>query len=199
LGVLSLVLSVFINRFLPVEKLRGRTTYGPLHMMESQKRKQFMSLWGRAFIISILSVGGCDRFQSESTERPSPLDTANKILALHGLAGKTPEARPPQVRKTIPNPETLKQLFLDYDKEDPFLANLYVGFVVGALSVNQRNLHVFQESHRAEIKAGNARISMHLLGGAWRVSLAESVPEVIKARAKMEKLKVADNTSTDSR
>jgi hypothetical protein len=163
-------------------------------MMECKKRKRLMIVCAWALVWATSPAAGCEVFKSEPAPSPSPLDTANKILKLHGLLGKQPDERPDRVQKAAPDRGALKQLFLDYDKEDPFLADLYVGFVVGALSVNQRNLHVFQESRRAEVKAGNARISMHLVGGVWRVSLSESIPVEIRARAKMEKLKVAENT-----
>jgi hypothetical protein len=136
---------------------------------------------------------GCSMSDKDSV-RPDPLVTVRQILALHGLEGRSPDNRPEAFRNAEVDPEALGRLFFDYHREDPFLANLYVGFIVGALAVNQHTLQVFEQGLKAEIRAGKVRVSMRFSDGAWRVSLADSIPDGVKARAKMEKLKVAANT-----
>lgn len=136
---------------------------------------------------------GCTSLSSKEAE-PKPMDSVKQILRLHGLEGRSLETRSEAVRRAAVDREKLSRLFLDYTKEDPFLANLYVGFIAGALATNQHTLHVTERGPRAKVRAGNLSIFMHLKDGEWRVSLAESIPDAVKARAKMEKLRVADNS-----
>ncbi len=113
-----------------------------------------------------------------------PLFTVEQILKLHGMHGRSAEQRPQDVRNSPIDREKLASLFIGYEKEDPFLADLYVGFVAGALAASQKNLEVFETGKKAEIKAGRLTVHMYLKNGTWKVSLAETVPNEIKIKAK---------------
>jgi hypothetical protein len=179
----------------PVEKLPDLSTCGQLHMPGFKKRKRVMMIRiipAMTMLALVCAWTGCASSSKEAT--PEPLDSVKQILRLHGLEGRSLGNRSEAARHAAVDREKLSLLFLDYTKEDPFLANLYVGFITGVLAGNQHVLQVTQRGSRAKVLAGNLSISMHLKDGAWRVSLAESVPAAVKARAKMEKLRVADNS-----
>ena len=150
---------------------------------------------GRAILITGFLWGfglsGCTE-RSAGPPRPAPMSFVTAVLRLHDLEGRHPEARSEAARRKAVDRAALERLFAGYAEEDPFLADLYVGFIVGSLAANQERLQVFEQGGRAEIRAGNTRISLRLDHGHWRASLQDSIPEAVKARAKMEKLRVAD-------
>ena len=146
----------------------------------------------------VFGLSGCTKRPAEPT-RPSPRSFVSEVLKLHDLEGKRPEARSDASRRKEVDRAALGRLFSDYEREDPFLADLYVGFIVGSLAANQQRLQVFEQGSRAEIRAGKTKISLRLEAGRWRASLKQSIPDAIKARAKMEKLRVEDSSSVSMR
>ena len=147
----------------------------------------------------LFAVTGCAGSGEDTAPAPSPEEPLRQLLALHGLLGRSLDERPEAFKKAAINRAALEKWVLDYSEEDPFLADLYVGFVVGATAANQHSMETTVHGARAEVKVGRARIVLHLSKGLWRISLGESVPEAVKARAKMEKLRVAENASILSR
>ena len=142
-------------------------------------------------ILLVFGLSGCTKRPAEP-KRPAPKSFVSAVLKLHDLEGKRPEARSDASRRKEVDRAELGKLFSDYEREDPFLADLYVGFIVGSLAANQERLQVFEQGARAEIRAGKTKIALRLENGRWRASLDDSIPDAIKARAKMEKLRVAD-------
>ncbi|MDD5306239.1 MAG: hypothetical protein PHU25_02850 [Deltaproteobacteria bacterium] len=120
---------------------------------------------------------------------PSPADTARELLALHGLVGRQPEDRSEADRKRPVDRKALTALFSDYATTDPFLADLYVGFLVGALARNQGDLRVTVQGKRAVVQAGKLGVALELRERTWLISLAASVPDGIKRRALEEKVR----------
>ncbi|MCP4599707.1 MAG: hypothetical protein GY847_04070 [Proteobacteria bacterium] len=118
---------------------------------------------------------------------PDPLATVRELLRLHDLLGKQPEDRSEETRNKEVERGALSPLFLDLDAQEPFLTNLYVGFVVGVLARNQGRLYISRRGHRVEVTAGNARIVLKLESDRFRIVLKESIPEAIKKRAAKEK------------
>jgi hypothetical protein len=117
---------------------------------------------------------------------PDPLETARGLLALHGLSGRQPEERP-EAQRDAPVPrEQLARFVADLETRDPFLTDLYVGFVVGALARHQGRLFVERQGSRAVTSAGDARVVLTLTPAGWKVVLEESVPDEIKRRAAEE-------------
>jgi hypothetical protein len=137
----------------------------------------------------LFSCGG-DVDVASDPMAPDPLETVKGILALHDLLGKQPEERSAAARQRQVDGVALRRFVDDWDRQDSFVGNLYVGFVVGALSRYQTRLRVEVKGKRAEVAAGNVRVVMRLVDDAWRVVLESSVPEEIKARAKIEKLRL---------
>lgn len=146
--------------------------------------------WTLPAVVMILA--GCNILSEDVESRPSPSDTLAQILRMHGVEGRSLNERPPEFQKAAVDREVLSRIFMDYAAEDPFLANLYVGFIVGVLAEHQNTLQVKTKGLRSEVRAGKARIFMHLHDKFWRISLTESIPDAVKARAKMEKLRVAN-------
>ncbi len=129
---------------------------------------------------------------SRPTPSPSgsdPLATVRDLLRLHDLLGKQPEERSDKTRNTKVKRSALNPLFTDLEDPGPFLSDLYVGFVVGALARNQGRLFVSRQGGRAEVTAGKARIVLKLAGNRFRIVLSESIPEDIKKRAAQEKIR----------
>ena len=112
-----------------------------------------------------------------------PRETTRALLALHELEGKQPEDRSDDTKRAEVHREALSELIADLDRTDRFIADLYVGFVVGALARHQTRLFVTREGSRAVVSAGKARIVLRLAQGRWRIVLAESVPPEVKRRA----------------
>lgn len=116
----------------------------------------------------------------------APMETVDKLLTLHGVQGKLPEDRSAEARRRAVDQAALETLFVDFDEHDPFLANLYVGFVVGVLSRHQQALIMTRKGHRAVLHAGKVGVVMTLVDRQWRIDLGRTVPEVIKKRARAE-------------
>lgn len=128
---------------------------------------------------------------SDSHQASDPLDTVSELLAVHGLAGKDRATRSRTDRETRVNPEVLQRLIVDYRAHDPFLAELYVGFVVGALARYQGRLVVERDDERAFVSAGRVSLVMLLGNAGWQIHLDRSIPESIKAKAKLEQARIA--------
>lgn len=118
---------------------------------------------------------------------PDPLKTARELLSLHDVLGKQPEDRPDQSKEQQVDPQALAAVIADLDGRDPFITDLYVGFVVGALSRYQDKLVATASAGRATVVAGRARIAMKLDDRTWKIVLEESVPQEIVERAAAEK------------
>jgi hypothetical protein len=134
----------------------------------------------------LLALGCGDRGDPPPAPIPDPLVTARELLALHDLLGRQPEDRSDEIKQGEVDRQTLAALVSDYHGRDPFVTDLYVGFVVGALARYQDTLVATAGSGRATVVAGRARIAMKLEGSKWRVVLEESVPREIKDRAAAE-------------
>ena len=136
-------------------------------------------------IFSTLALVGC--FACSAQKAPSPGDTVLKLLDLHNLAGKLPGERTKENREVEVDRAKLAALIVDLDDHDPFIADIYVGFVLGVLASHQARLFVPVEGSRAEVAAGRASVKMRLVDGNWKIVLGESVPLEIKERAIVEK------------
>ncbi|MCU0663308.1 MAG: hypothetical protein MUC50_13405 [Myxococcota bacterium] len=118
---------------------------------------------------------------------PTPQDTVRDLLELHGLWGRAPQERSLAEREKAVEKERLFPLFTDLAQEDPFLAHLYLGFVVGALARHQQHLVYTAEGSTVEVRAGDVRISMHRGENRFRIALSESIPQIVRQRAEAEK------------
>ena len=146
-----------------------------------------VSVWFSWFLLCCSS----DNSVKSNPRSPDPLRTVQALLELHDLLGKQPEERSQAARQRPVDEAALIELVHEFEKDDPFLANLYVGFVVGALARYQTRLRVNVKGNCAEIRAGDLQVVLKLVGDVWRVDLEKSVPEEIKVRAKMEKLRLS--------
>ena len=144
---------------------------------------------GLRVALAIAFVAGCKTGAERPAQAPGPdpMTTVRSLLSLHDLLGKQPEERGASARSKPPDPAELNRLFADYDRLDPFLGNLYVGFVTGALARNQGRLFVSRQGDRAEVSAGRLRVIMKRSEGRYRIVLEKTVPYEIKARAAREK------------
>jgi len=144
-----------------------------------------MRLW---IVVGLLFVWGCgDDKKKEPVEVPDPLETARDLLALHDVLGKRPDERPDEAKAQDVDRQALAALIDDLEGRDPFITDLYVGFVVGALARYQDKLVATANAGRATVVAGRARIAMKLEGEGWKIVLEESVPAEIVERAAAEK------------
>ena len=137
-----------------------------------------------AIFSALALVGG---FACSDEKASSPGDTVLKLLDLHNLAGKLPEERTKESSEAEVDRAKLAALIMDLDEHDPFIADIYVGFVLGVLASHQARLFVTVEGSRAEVAAGRALVKMRLVDGNWKIVLGESVPREIKKRAFVEK------------
>lgn len=145
--------------------------------------KHRMSLITAAlFAASILA---CCCTQKE--EQADPSKAIITLLDLHDLAGKQPDQRSPDSRRKEVDRSKLEPLIADLDAHDPFIADVYLGFVLGVLAHNQSRLYVERAGSEATVFAGKATVSMRLVDGRWKVVLGDSVPPEIKERAALEK------------
>ena len=135
------------------------------------------------FTVSLIVAG----FACSAEKPPNPGDTVLKLLDLHNLAGKLPEERTKENAEAEVDRAKLAALIADLDEHDPFIADIYLGFVLGVLASHQARLFVTVEGYRAEIAAGRASVKMRLVDGNWKIVLGESVPPEIKERALLEK------------
>lgn len=129
----------------------------------------------------VATIGACSQ-----NPPPRPQDTVRELLELHGLWGKLPQERDEAERRRPPDALRLAPLFTDLEKETPFLANLYVGFLAGALSRHQDQLIYLAEGDTVEVRAGDVRIFMHRLGDRYRIALGKSIPPLVRQRAEAE-------------
>ena len=136
-------------------------------------------------IFPVLALVGCFACSAEKASNPG--DTVLKLLDLHNLAGKLPEERTKESSEAEVDRAKLAALIMDLDEHDPFIADIYVGFVLGVLARHQARLFVTVEGSRAEVTAGRAGVKMRLVDGNWKIVLGESVPREIKERAIVEK------------
>jgi hypothetical protein len=120
-------------------------------------------------------------------DEPDPRQTAERLLEMHELVGKHPEQRSEKSRSEPVPEERLRTVIADLDARDPFLSELYTGFVVGALARAQEELFVERRGAHAVVWAGRARIVMQRRNDRWKVVLDKSVPEAVKRRAAEEK------------
>jgi hypothetical protein len=124
---------------------------------------------------------------NRETEPGAPIDTVMTLLELHGLKGRLPQDRPRElVDQPIPR-ENLLPLFVDLEFLDPFIGDLYTGFVVGALSRHQDRLFETRSDDRATFGAGQAVIHLKRENGIWKILLEASIPEALKDQAQAEK------------
>ena len=121
------------------------------------------------------------------TPSMTPAETALKLLALHGLLGKSPSERTDRDKKTLVSHEELSSLFVDLEDYDEFTGELYAGVVIGALAGNQSQLKETKRKNAAEITAGSAIIYFDLVNNIWKINLEKTIPEDMKTRAKLEK------------
>ncbi len=131
----------------------------------------------------VYAAVGCGTGDTAAPTGPDPRVAAHDLLALHGLVGRQPEERSEQEREQEIDPQALGRLIADLEEHDPFLADIYVGFVLGVLARHQTRLVVDRLGSRAVIIAGKARIVVVLDAGSWKIVLGESVPDEIKRRA----------------
>lgn len=116
-----------------------------------------------------------------------PLDAVRRLLALYDLAAKGPAERGAAEKNKAVDRNEVLALVADAPAHDPFLVDLYTGFLAGVLSSSRNGLVVTRRGDTAEVAAGRLRVVLRLDGATWKIALAESVPDEIKARALMAK------------
>lgn len=126
--------------------------------------------------------------QASAPEETGPRPAVQELLAAHHLLGKQPEQRTDKEREADVDEETVSRFFADSRDFDPFIADLYRGFVLGALARHQSRLFIDTRGSKATVHAGGAAVVMSLEGGRWRVVLKESIPAAIAERAAREKV-----------
>ncbi|MBN2718971.1 MAG: hypothetical protein JXX14_24200 [Deltaproteobacteria bacterium] len=117
----------------------------------------------------------------------TPAETALRLLALHGLLGKTPKERTEKDKNTLVDRDELASFFVDLDKYDQFTGELFTGVILGALAANQSKLQETRRKTTAEVSAGSATIYFELVDNIWKISLEKTIPREMKDRAKAEK------------
>jgi hypothetical protein len=124
------------------------------------------------------------------------METIDALLELHGLRGLMPEERSREVRARAVDESALEALFWDYRARDPFLTSLYVGFVVGALARHQHILAMTKRGHRATVHAGDLAVQMSYNSHdhRWQIVLDKTIPETVKARARVEKARLVQQS-----
>ncbi|NLN63745.1 MAG: hypothetical protein GX146_12830 [Myxococcales bacterium] len=136
----------------------------------------------------LITLSACRSAPSDAPGLAStPTDVAWALLELHGLKGRLPEDRPRDVVDRLVPREKLQPLFLDLDEFDPFIGDLYVGVIVGALARHQDRLFASASREDATLTAGQSVIHLRKDQGGWKVHLEKSIPEEMKARAQAEK------------
>ncbi len=141
------------------------------------------------FRIAVVVIGAalavlaaCDRTPSRTPE-----GVAIELLKLHGLQGKLPGDRSTAQKNAPVDRRALRSLFSDLNRYDAFTGDLFVGVVVGALAHHQTSWKERRSRNRATLTAGNAVIVFLQMDGEWKISLAQTIPEPMKARAAQEK------------
>jgi hypothetical protein len=138
-------------------------------------------------LITVLSVACVDAKQTSDPTNPDPTITVNELLWLHGLLGKQQEDRSHQTKSIEVDMASLETLFVNLEKHDPFLRDVYVGFVVGALARYQGKLFVSKHENEADVRAGNLTVRMKLENDRYKIDLEKTIPAAIKQRAAEEK------------
>ncbi len=153
------------------------------------KKKIIRNFFYLSFASVIVHSLACS---SEKTNRSEPTEAIETFLQLHGLKGRLPDDRSESQKESIANKDDLKKFISDIDSHDPFIADIYVGFVLGALAANQNNLFVQKKGDDAVVSAGQVKLQMSYVRGKWKIVLASSVPDEIKKRAVEEKKRVEE-------
>ena len=135
--------------------------------------------------LALAAAGACRSGGEEGADGVRA--AAEKLLALHGLLGRQPEELSRAERDAPVDRKAVAGLVADVGSCDEFISDLYVGFVVGALAKHQGRWTTAMDGAQAIVAAGDARILFVREDGAWKVSLAASVPDEIKKRAAEEK------------
>ena len=118
---------------------------------------------------------------------PDPMTTVRELLQLHSLLGRQPEERSEKAKNKEISTASLEPLFVNLDTHDPFLRDLYIGFVVGALARNQGRLFVTKRDNRADVRAGKLTVKMVQAKDRYKIDLDKTIPPEIKKRAAEEK------------
>ena len=135
------------------------------------------------------SVSACN-IGENSDPIPSPGETVVQLLELYAVAGQQPEDRSEKDIQNEVNRQRLAVLFTDLEDHDRFLADIYVGFLVGALARYQTRLFATVEGTRATVTAGKVVVMMQLVNKQWKIVLTDSIPPEIKQRAAEERQKM---------
>ena len=148
-----------------------------------KKRSTFAAI----LVAPLLALAGCRGEAPREDGAAQARAAAEKLLAVHHLLGRQPESLTQEEKDTPVDPKALDALVADRGAFDPFIGDLYVGFVVGALARHQGRWVTTLEGGAAVIQAGDVRVRLVERDGAWKIDLAVSVPDVIKKRAADEK------------
>lgn len=135
-------------------------------------------------IAGLVACFGCS--EQDAIEPRTPLSTVKDLLSLHGMLGRQSHERDAKARDNPIAAERLTDLFTDYGTRERFIDDLYVGFVVGALSKFQDELVVTNNGAQTIVAAGRVRIVLKVSERGYRIDLGASVPGEIKTRAATE-------------
>jgi len=144
-----------------------------------------------ACLIFALGLAACARSKESSSDEANsnnkaPLAVVRALLKQHGLLGRTPEERTLRERETPVERSLIEPLFADLGREELFLEEIYIGFIVGVLARHQDNLMVDVTGSRASVQAGAATVVLVKKDEQYRIVLQESVPEGVRKRALQE-------------
>lgn len=152
-----------------------------------------------ALVVGALALtAGCGTERSEQSNpasnptQASPRVAVQDLLAAHHLLGRQPEERTQEEKKANLDEQTLSLFFADSQGFEPFIADIYRGFVLGALTRHQTHLFIDTRGEKATVRAGDVAVVMRLDNGRWKVVLKESIPSEIAKRAALEKARVED-------
>jgi hypothetical protein len=138
-------------------------------------------------ITALLAACTMDTKQAPDPSGPDPMATVRELLRLHDLLGKQPEERPHKTKNKEVSTASLEPLFVNLETYDPFLRELYVGFVVGALARYQGRLFISKHENEAAVSAGNLKVRMKLKDHRYKIDLEKTIPDAIRQRANKEK------------
>ncbi|MBN2342723.1 MAG: hypothetical protein JXX29_16890 [Deltaproteobacteria bacterium] len=134
------------------------------------------------FVFALPIFAGCDQHPSMT-----PAETALHLLSMHGLLGKTPGERSKAAKETLASEAELNDMFVDLNKYDKFTRELFTGIVIGAIARHQSKLLESKKKKTAIVTAGQAAIYFVLVDNTWKISLEKTIPDELKAKAKIEK------------
>jgi hypothetical protein len=98
--------------------------------------------------------------KSEGVSRSEAVTAvAERLLAAHHLLGRQPEELTKEEKDTPVDQKVIEALVADLGAYDPFIRDLYVGFVVGALARHQGRWITSIDGDRATIAAGDVRVA----------------------------------------